>query len=227
MKNISVIIPMWNKDEGTAYFGLRALMSLYEFVDRMALDMKVVIVDNASPVAPIIPDHLATALKPLVITLEKNVGFGAGVNIGAKEFPETEYICQMNSDCELVEDSLSMLIEVIEKYGVSVAMPESWDNCQHYKMGKGQLSHIMDKNWRFGAFWVMPRSLWKKMNGFDEIYKMAYYEDFDLWRRIEASGGVIAGTRGTWVKHVGGASSHPKRDVYFEKNRKLFEERWK
>ena len=84
----------------------------------------------------------------------------------------------------------------------------------------------MGADWRFGAFWVMQRAAWDAVGGFDEDFQMFYWEDTALWAAIEVTGRKIAGYRGTWVKHKGGASSHPERDFYFERNKKLFEEKW-
>ena len=219
--SICVVIPMWNKSVETCVLAYNAVNSVFVQTDREKVDLRIVLVDNSSPVQA---TWVGSANDWDVILLRKNRGFGPAVNLGMKIHPDTDYVCQMNSDCELVEDSINELIRVIEANDIDVAMPESYDNCKHYGLDKS--NDLMGQDWRFGAFWVMRRVAWEAVGGFDEDFKMFYWEDTALWRAMEASGRKIAGWRGTWVKHVGGASSHPDRDFYFEENRRLFEEKW-
>ena len=83
----------------------------------------------------------------------------------------------------------------------------------------------MGPHWRFGAFWLTYTYLFNQMGGFDSAFGLFYWEDTDLWARMESAGHQLAGWRGTWVKHKGGASSHPLRDEVFLKNKALFEAR--
>ena len=222
--SVCVVIPMWNKTADTCVLAYNAVNSVFIQTDRDKVDLRVVLVDNSSPVQA---TWVGSANDWDVVLLRKNRGFGPAVNLGMSLHPETDYVCQMNSDCELVEDSINKLIRVIEANDVDVAMPESYDNCKHYGLDKGPDEYdLMGSDWRFGAFWVMRRSMWDEVLGFDERFKMCYWEDTDLWKRVEKAGGTIAGCRWTWVKHVGGASSIPERDYYFNENKRLFEEKW-
>jgi GT2 family glycosyltransferase len=99
-------------------------------------------------------------------------------------------------------------------------MPEHFENCMHYGMGKSQ--DLMGTDWRFGAFYVARTAVMRQVNGYDEDFEMCYWEDTDLWRRLEEKGHRIAGWRGTWVSHWGGASSHPERDRFFAENRERY-----
>ncbi len=222
--SISVVIPLWNKATETCVLAYDAVNSVLIHTDREKVDLRVVLVDNHSPVQA---SWVGGANDWDVLLLRENRGFGPAVNLGMRVHPRTDYVCQMNSDCELVEDSINMLIRVIEANDIDVAMPESYDNCKHYGLDKGPNEFdLMGPDWRFGAFWVMRRAVWDAHGGFDEQFKMCYWEDTDLWRRIEFDGGKIAGCRWTWVKHKGGASSIPDRDAYFNENKRLFDERW-
>jgi GT2 family glycosyltransferase len=219
--SVAVVIPMWNKEVDTCVLAYNAVNSVFIQTDRAKVDLKVVLVDNHSPVQA---TWVGSAHDWDVILLRENRGFGPAVNLGMRVHPRTDYVCQMNSDAELVEDSISILIDVVEKFGVDVVMPEHYENCKHYGLGKSD--ELMGSDWRFGAFWIMPRAVWDGVGGFDEDFEMCYWEDTALWAKLQASGRKIAGWRGTWVKHAGGASSHPDRDFYFERNRRLFEDKW-
>lgn len=220
--SVCVVIPMWNKSRETVELAKNAKSSLLHYTDSNLVDLKLVLVDNCSPVL-----HDFAYPDCDVILLSENRGFGPAVNLGMKVHPRTDYVCQMNSDCELVEDSVNKLIRVLEANQLDVTFPEHYENCKHYGIDKGPNEYdLMGADWRFGAFWVAKRAAWDVVEGFDEQFKMFYWEDTDLWKRIEMNGGKIAGCRWTWVKHLGGASSHPERDAYFLENKRKFEERW-
>lgn len=225
LRSAVVVIPLWNKSSETELFTFKALQSLNKYVDRQKVDMHVVLVDNDSPCKA---DWRAAArdlgLDADVVNLKKNRGFGPAVNLGAALHPQSDYVVQMNSDCELVEDSVNILADVVERNNLAASMPESYENCKHYGLGKSE--DLMGNDWRFGAFWVMRRKWWDLVGGFDEEFEMCYWEDTALFAAIEEEGGRIAGWRGTWVMHKGGASSLPDRDHFFEKNRVLFEKKW-
>lgn len=215
--SMCAVIPMWNKAPETMELAEKAVASLLCYTSQ-AVDLRLVVVDNASPYP------IKSRGDWDLVSLKKNRGFGPAVNLGAKVCPDTDYVLQMNSDCELVEDSVSILIEVMEKYDLSVAFPEHYENCKHYGLDKS--NQLMGQDWRFGAFWIARRAAWDVVGGFDESFEMCYFEDTDIFKRIEQTGRKLAGWRGTWVKHRGGSSSLPERDYYFHKNRKLYEDRW-
>jgi GT2 family glycosyltransferase len=222
LPDVSIVIPMWNKCEETRRYAELAVWSVARHVQTA---YELIVVDNASPF-PIMGDFMTAAgIKEwTLLKFMGNRGFGPAVNAGAK-LARGRYLCQMNSDAELVEDSVSELIRVMREYGLVVAMPENYDACMHYKLQKS--NQIMGETWRFGAFWVAVTAVFREVGGFDEGYKYSYWEDTDLWRRIEERGYHVAGWRGTWVKHVGGASSHPDRDRWFAYNKKRYDERWR
>ncbi len=199
---VSIVIPAWNKDANASALCDAAIRSIAREVQAA---YELIIVDNDSPVKGF-RTSLGAVPDGRVVELQRNVGFGPAVNAGFSR-AMAPFLCQMNSDCELVEDSVSLLIETMQKHELSVGMPEHYENCLHYGLGKSD--ELMGPDWRFGAFWVITRRAWDLVGGFDESFRMCYWEDSDLWKRIEACGGIIAGWRGTWVKHLGGASTHP------------------
>lgn len=223
--SICVVIPMWNKAEETCELAQRAAVSVIVNTDPHVIDLKLVLVDNFSPVKSNWVDAKADWWD--AVLLRENRGFGPAVNLGLSLHPDTDYVCQMNSDCELVEDSINKMVRVLEANQIDVTFPEHYENCKHYGLDQGPNEYdLMGQDWRFGAFWVARRSIWDAVGGFDPHFKMCYWEDTDLWKRMEFMGAKLAGCRWTWVKHKGGASSLPDRDAYFEENRKRFEERW-
>lgn len=222
---LTIAVPVWNKSAETVEFCIRALNSIKQHVK---IPYELIVVDNASPahVNSFLAASFYRALAQhpaITITLPENIGFGPAVNMALK-VATGKYFCQMNSDCELVEDSPSILIKVMETYGVDVAMPEHYENCQHYKLEK--TDELMGDDWRFGAFWIIRTGWLRSVGGFDEQFELCYFEDTDLWKRLEVMGAKIRGWRGTWVKHKGGASALPNMNEIFQRNKELFDRKW-
>jgi GT2 family glycosyltransferase len=179
---VSIVIPAWNKDPHASTLCDEAIRSVAREV---RVPHELIVVDNNSPVK-----GFRTSISALpggkIVELPRNVGFGPAVNI-AFRLAVAPFLCQMNSDCELVEDSVSLLVQTIQKHDLSVGMPEHHENCMHYGLGKSD--DLMGADWRFGAFWVVTRRAWDLAGGFDESFRMCYWEATDLWKRVEEAGG--------------------------------------
>lgn len=219
----SYVIPVYNKVGITYGFCQRAIESIREHAKA---PHEVILIDNRSPVH----EEMTTAQlradlwkDATVISVPENIGFGAACNLGFRA-AQGDYLVCMNSDAELVEDSAELLRAVMEKNRLVVAFPESYDNCQHYGLGK---SEALMWEWFFGAFWVGDRRIIvDEMGGFDPLFEMCYYEDTDLWSRLFKAGYNLAGWRGTWVKHKGNASAIPQISELLVKNKARYIERW-
>lgn len=219
----SFVLPCYNKVEITYGYCQRALASIYEHTKE---PFEVIVVDNRSP------EHENMTTQQLrdelwgqatVIQVPQNIGFGAACNLGFR-LAQGDYLVCMNTDAELVEDSASMLRDAMKLHNLVVGFPESWDNCQHYGLGKDD--RVMHE-WFFGAFWVGDRRIIvDEMGGFDPYYEMCYFEDTDLWSRLFKAGYQLAGWRGTWVKHKGNASALPEINDLLLANRERYFKRW-
>lgn len=218
MKEVAIIMPVYEKSEDclAVEYRERAERSLIQYGNAEIIE-----VNNGSP-------HLDRT--GMMADLCCNLGFGIACNIGfeiAFKRPNAKFIGQMNTDAELVEDSISILLSAMTTHDLDVAMPEHYENCQHYNLSK---SDEVMPNWRFGAFWIARREALERVREkdgfiFDPRYEMCYWEDTDLWRRMEEMGMKVAGYRGTWVKHKGGVSSVPDMRELFLKNKERFEKR--
>lgn len=217
----SIIFPTWNKSAQVFDLSRRAIDSICVHVK---MPIEVLVVDNNSPYACVSPKYLSERFEHWAhFSLSSNRGFGKACNLGFRA-ARGRYVCQMNTDCELVEDSITLLIGAMEKYGLTVGMPENFGGCQAYNLPK--TDEVMGADWRFGAFWIAERAAILDVGGFDEGFDLCYWEDTDLWRRLEHSGYRIAGWRGTWVMHVGNASAHPQMSEIFMRNKERYEDKW-
>lgn len=60
-----------------------------------------------------------------------------------------------------------------------------------------------------GALMLMPRTLFERIDGFDEAYRL-HAEDLDLCRRVRDAGGTVAVANEVRVVHVRGVSSRSR-----------------
>jgi GT2 family glycosyltransferase len=233
MIDLTYVIPVWNKHPLTTDLCRKALRSIEEF--NKGLTHEVICIDNRSPEHEVMTQSQLRELwgTAKVLSLPENIGFGKACNLGF-QLARGHWLCCMNSDVELLEDSCAMLVEVMQHPSdhalgkgidrLHVGMPDNWNACQYYKYDKDD--RIM-RPWYFGAFWVAERTLiWDEFQGFDEEYEMCYWEDSDLWRRMESKGYVIGGWRGTWVKHASNASRLPNMPEFFNRNKERYEAKW-
>lgn len=219
---ITIVIPVWNKKQETCDFFHRAVASI---VQHVKTPYRLVIVDNASPCNNLPMDFIRQHVPDWqLVTLSWNTGFARACNMGLT-LCDTEWFCQMNSDVTLVEDSVTLMIDAASRYKLDLVMPENYDACIAHKIPKqDRLSGV---DWSFGAFFIVKSAVMRSVGGYDDGYEMFYWEDMDLWKQLRAAGANVRGWMGTWVSHVGGASSHPDRDAIFPKNRERYERRWK
>jgi GT2 family glycosyltransferase/glycosyltransferase involved in cell wall biosynthesis len=204
--SVSIIIVNYNN---RAYL-LKTLGSLFQ--DKKVRESEVFVVDNASDddsVGAVQRDFPAVR----VIALPENIGYGGANNRGVEQ-ASGEYLLFLNSDTSVPEGAVGKLLEIIKdrtEYGIVAPLilnPDrslqlSWGSDLHFhtevflkyfaekwhrlrfKRKKGRMSRNVD--WVSGACFVIARSLFQKVGGFDERFFL-YAEDADLGRRIRKLG---------------------------------------
>ncbi|MCT8340087.1 glycosyltransferase family 2 protein [Flavobacteriaceae bacterium TK19130] len=230
---LSVVILNYN----VRYFLEQCILSVERAL--MGIDSEIIVIDNDSS------DDSCAMVKekfPSVILLEnkENVGFSKANN-QAVAIAKGEYICILNPDTAVSENSFSKCIATLEDQhdlgaigvklidGTGCFLPESKRNLPTPKasllklLGKGDkyyASHIPVEgsgNVRVlvGAFMFMRRSVYEEVIGFDEDYFM-YGEDIDLSYKIEKAGYKNLYLGATEVLHYKGEST-AKDAVYLER----------
>ena len=175
------------------------------------LNAEIIVVDNNSK------DESCAMVKekfPNVKLIENkdNLGFSKGNNIGVAE-AKGEYICILNPDTVVAEDTFKTILSFAEKQkslgivgcklidGNGVFLPESkrnvpvtkiaiqkaLGNAKHYYANHVGENEIAKVSVFVGAFMLMKREVYNQVNGFDEDYFM-YGEDIDLSYKIEQAG---------------------------------------
>lgn len=167
------------------------------------LDAEIIVVDNASSDYSC---NMVSTLFPKVqlIKNKENVGFSKGNNIGANK-AKGEYLCILNPDTVVAEDTFKKIIEFAEKQtnlgaigcklnnGAGKFLPESKRQIPYIKAAFKKLlgntssyyaNHVSENDIGeidilVGAFMVIKKDIYNDVKGFDEDYFM-YGEDIDL-----------------------------------------------
>lgn len=191
------------------YFLELCLKSIFQAIQN--IDAEVIVVDNASEDDSV---QMIKQLFPEAILIEnkENLGFSKGNNIGVKK-AIGDYVCILNPDTVVPEDIFKNLIEFSEtkeKLGIvgcklingrGAFLPESKRNIPYVKAAVKKLLgnsedyyavHVdMNENGSVdvlvGAFMLLKRSVYNKIEGFDEDYFM-YGEDIDMSYKVLKAG---------------------------------------
>ena len=185
MKNdISIIILLYEENWNTL---LKCLDSVKNF--------KIIIVDNSgNKKRKKIIEKKFTIYK--YILNKKNLGFGAGNNIGIKNC-DTKYSLILSSDCIISEDAIFTLQNKLEEYeNCFLTTPTFYDQNGLLAQNASSYPHInsikepLNLNGDIccqsvlGAAMFCRTSEFKKIGMFDENF-FIFYEDDDLCRRID------------------------------------------
>ena len=178
----------------------------------------IVVVDNASH------DGSADAVEQhepdvKVIRLDKNLGFGQGVNRGIPH-TSTPYVIVPNPDVVVEPGSTKALVDALDRdpglglvgplvetpdgevYPSARAFPNLIDATGHaflhflwpgnrfsrrYRMLDWDRASARDVDWVAGTHFIVRRTAWDAVGGFDDAYFM-YMEDVDLCWRLRRAG---------------------------------------
>jgi GT2 family glycosyltransferase len=185
---------------------------------------EVVIVDNASTDDSVV--HLTQRWPSVrVLPLTENVGFAAGNNRGA-EGADTEALVFLNNDTEVEPGWLAALVAaaagdtsrgLVASRIVFMDRPDLIDSAGDgylrcgggYKRGHGQpaisFSSSCEVFGACGAAFLIRRSLFESLGGFDPSFFMVY-EDVDLSYRARLLGARVWYAADAVVRHAGSAS---------------------
>jgi GT2 family glycosyltransferase len=227
---VTAIVVNWNAGELLA----ACLRSLSGAREKLPFALDVVVVDNASSDASI--DGVESAGQVTVMRNVENRGFGAACNQGAAlaVTPYLLFLnpdCEVQEDSLVAAREV---LEVRADVGVtSVALNDDtgqvWRSCHRLPrprhlyaraIGLAQLvpswfdsamlswphNDDRDVDHVIGAFYMIRRSLFEQLGGFDERFHV-YLEDLDLSLRVKQAGYRIRFLAGPVTYHKGGGTS--------------------
>ncbi|MET0811925.1 MAG: glycosyltransferase family 2 protein [Microbacterium sp.] len=172
------------------------------------------------------------------VLLDENAGFGGGVNAGASRAiaDGAEVIATLNPDATIDEGSLTALIAAAVADPSALVSPRivtgdgrSWFAGSDLYLDDGSTAGRRRRTanegrprieWATGACFAMSASLWERTGGFDDEYFL-YWEDVDLSRRVQETGGRLALLESAVAVHDEGqthgrsASDRAKSETYY------------
>lgn len=170
-------------------------------------DYEIIIIDNASTDGS--PDQIAETYPNIkLIRSEHNLGFGGGNNLAAQH-AQGKYLAFLNPDTTVEPDWLPELVSTLEQHpeaGIATTKllvmeePHPINTTGNYMhiTGLGYLRGWQEPSTAYpepgeifamsGAAFMMPRTLFEEIGGFDEIFYPAYVEDIDLSWRVWLAG---------------------------------------
>ena len=152
-----------------------------------------------------------------IIVLEENRGFAAANNVGAK-IAGGEWLILMNSDVELFADTTSSVDDLlcrhpeIDMLGGQLLNPDGSLqtsvilNHRAFRFEeRHQREELVEVHSIIGAFMVVRRELWRKLDGMDENF-FFYGEEADFCRRATRAGAILRWSPRFRVLHHRGSS---------------------
>lgn len=230
---LSVVILNYN----VRYFLEQCILSVQKAIEN--LEAEIIVIDNDSK------DDSCEMVRrnfPEITLVEnkENVGFSKANN-QAVAVAKGEYICILNPDTAVAEDTFQQAIKYAESVenigalgvylmdGTGNFLPESKRNLPTPKVSLFKLSGFSNKYYAntisetakgevavlVGAFMLLKKSIYNEVGGFDEDYFM-YGEDIDFSYKITQAGYKNHYLGSTTVLHYKGESTK-KDDIYFER----------
>ncbi|MBA6151486.1 glycosyltransferase family 2 protein [Gelidibacter maritimus] len=186
-----------------------------------------------------------------IIQNQENGGYAKGYN-DALKYVDEELLCLLNSDIEVTKDWLLPIVTLfntepetaiiqpkildfnnkvffeyagaaggfIDKYGYPYCRGRIFDTIEK---DLGQYNDTIPIFWASGACLFIRKSVFNKLNGFDETF-FAHMEEIDLCWRAHNHGYTTKYTSASTVFHVGGATlntANPKK-TYLNFRNSLF-----
>lgn len=180
-----------------------------------------------------------------VIALDSNIGFGSANNLAIDEVAG-EFIALLNPDIVVTEGWLPPLLSTLDDHAVFVAAPPLLsaegrvDEAGQVMFADGgsdaiggpqwpndyeQMMFSRDVDYASAACWLMRRSVFLELGGFDPAYAPAYFEDPDLAFTARSRGLVSRLVVDRPVVHAHAVASE-SRVALAERSRKVFQSKW-
>lgn len=192
---------------------------------------RVVVVDNGGEDVAAL-QSLSEAHGFDLVRSEKNLGFGAGCNLGAARGKEP-YVFFLNPDAKVENGALERLVDAADAYPEAVAFNPMIIKEDGSALVRGVCrilpkqimamaqSQPLDKDVELpllsGAALLVRRAAFEAVGGFDEKIFL-YFEDDDLTVRLRAAGGRLMRIARARIAHHGGQSTGSSEQMQRFKN---------
>lgn len=242
---VSVVIPVYNQFRTT----YNCLKSISENLPKCSFE--IIVVDDSSRDETLFAGFVASGAIQFVRNA-KNQGFVRSCNSGAAR-ARGKYLFFLNNDTLVRPNWLDELVSTFDNVpnvgivgskllfengslqevgGIIWRLGDGWNWGRHADSNDPRFCYMRDCDYVSGAALMLETELFKQLNGFDECYAPAYYEDTDLCFRVRAAGKRVVVQTTSEIVHLEGMSagtdvrgSGMKR--YQIINHRKFYERWK
>lgn len=221
--DVSIILVLFNK----AYFTLRCLESLsVELREFPWLNAEIIVFDNGST------DETAEMLERVsgltLVPSTENLGFLRAVNLAAKK-ARGRTLLLLNNDTELAPGAIADALRLLDgdvsigAVGGRLILPDGLlqeagsvifneGSCLGLARGRAANDPMAmvrrDVDYCSGAFLLTPMSLWRALDGFDEVFAPAYYEESDYCLRLQKLGKRVVYNPSSVIFHFEFGSSY-------------------
>lgn len=221
-ESVDVVIPVYNACDLTR----RCLESLFEC--RGASLGRIYVHDNASD------SETARMLDSLrdprleVHHAASNTGFGDAVNQGIRRV-RSEWILVLNSDVKARSDFVSPLLEAMRHTPRLAAVAPAGNTFRNYDLSLYEMRSDWVTTYSLSAYaFLVRRSAFEEVGGFDPAFGLGFYEDADLSRRWVRADWQLGICPAATLHHEvhGSFSALPQFRDLLARNRELYHARW-
>ena len=199
--DLSIVIVNWNTE--------KLLMNCINSIknETRNISYEIIVYDNNSHDGSI--RYIEEIYDDIIIIKGKeNLGFSKANN-RAVEVANGKYILLLNPDTIIIENSIEKTFEFMKKIknenalvgckllnkDLSIQLSAAcFPTLYNYTIGKTSdiemNSYTHECDWIMGAFMMLSKDLYKRVNGFEEVYFM-YCEDMDLCYKINKNLGQV------------------------------------
>lgn len=239
---VSIIIPVYNQWNYT----YSCLASILQHTTDVSYE--IIIADDMSNDETV---NIAEYVENVTVVRDGvNRGFLLNCNNAAK-FARGKYIFFLNNDTNVQTEWLSSLVELAESdleigmVGSKLVYPDGrlqeaggiiWNDASGWNYGrlddpeKPEYNYVKEVDYISGAAILVRSNIWEELNGFDERYVPAYFEDSDLAFEVRRLGYKVVLQPKSIVVHFEGISHGTDTNngikSYQVKNKEKFLEKW-
>ena len=197
LKNITFVIVSYKSEN-----------VIFKCINSLPKKSKIIVVENSENHK--LKKQLLSKYDNIKVIINKNIGMGAGNNIGIKK-SNTQYVFILNPDTRFKKDTFKKLIDAaksINDFGI-ISPLNSNLNYPNYDKNNSKIynKNILNVECVDGFSMLINKKKIKNQEYFDKNFFL-YLENVDLCKRVRKSGEKIFVIKNSLINHLGGSSTN-------------------